>query len=315
MRVCLPDETLERTLRVTAPTTGHNGGRGRCPRNLRLVIPAPDPSPRPSTPGKPRGRPPKPPNTTECRMKPLSELPSREPGAYGGAGRGWALAEAGNLLHLLAGRPPASLRQNREVSTSCALCLVDEAGRDRKGAGLVGQDEGLLLRHDVRGRALHLHRWRTRGPHPLPVTVRLRDPVTMAVRTLGARGGARGGACRAAATTGLMACHGGAHLSAAAQAELAAVAQAVATPGKVRRRVSPEGGQGGRVRPASGRGPEFTASEGASGDVLARGPGFPPDLRPCAPPSPRLVSLPPPGGASRSARRPVRGGARGEARG
>ena len=68
----------------------------------------------------------------------------------------------------------------------------------------------------------------------------------MAVRTtLGARAGARGGAgaCRAASqgqggTTGLMACHGGAHLSAAAKAELAAVAQAVATPGKVRDRLT-----------------------------------------------------------------------------
>ena len=128
----------------------------------------------------------------------------------------------------------------------------------------------------------------------------------MAVTTLGARGRARGGACRAATTTGLMACHGGAHLSAAAQAELAAVAQAVATPGKVRGASGVTGGWtgGGECGPPRERGPEFTASEGASGDVLARGPGFPPDLRPCAPRSPRLFSLPP---ESLGARREARG--------
>ena len=112
LRVCLPDETLERTLRVTAPTTGHNGERGRCPRNLHLVVPAPDPSPRPSTPGKPRGRPPKPPNTTECpdRMKPSSELPSREPGACGGGagsrGREGVGSSGGWELVAPSGRPP-----------------------------------------------------------------------------------------------------------------------------------------------------------------------------------------------------------------
>merc|ERR1711907_886847 len=48
--------------RGTAPTTGQTGGRGRCPRNLHVVGPAPGPPPRPSATGTPRGRPPKPPD-------------------------------------------------------------------------------------------------------------------------------------------------------------------------------------------------------------------------------------------------------------
>ena len=51
------------------------------------------------------------------------------------------------------------------------------------------------------------------------------------------------------------------------------------------------------VRPAPDRGggPEFTASGGASGDVRVLGPGFPPDLRPRAPPLAPLVLLLPSG--------------------
>ena len=50
----------------TAPTTGQTGGRGRWPRNLHVVGPAPGPPPRPSATGTPRGRPPKPPDPHFC---------------------------------------------------------------------------------------------------------------------------------------------------------------------------------------------------------------------------------------------------------
>ena len=49
-----------------------------------------------------------------------------------------------------------------------------------------------------------------------------------------------------------------------------------------------EGENRGRVRPASGRGAGMHRVRGASGDVLARGPGFPPDLSPVRPPRPRF---------------------------
>ena len=50
----------------------------------------------------------------------------------------------------------------------------------------------------------------------------------------------------------------------------------------------------GRERPASGKGAGIHGVRGASEDVRILGPGFTPDLRPCAPPSfsPRLFSLP-----------------------
>ena len=55
--------------------------------------------------------------------------------------------------------------------------------------------------------------------------------------------------------------------------------------------VIPEGGQGGRVRPALGRGAGIHGVRGASGGVRVRGPGLSPDFRPRAPPSPRLFTL------------------------
>ena len=57
--------------RGTAPTTGHTGERGLCPRGIHLMIPALGPPPRPSAPGTPWGRPP----------KPLDPAPSRLSGA------------------------------------------------------------------------------------------------------------------------------------------------------------------------------------------------------------------------------------------
>ena len=56
--------------------------------------------------------------------------------------------------------------------------------------------------------------------------------------------------------------------------------------------VIPEGGQAGRVRPASGSGAGIHGIRGASGDVRVRGPGFPSDLRPRAPPLAPLVHHP-----------------------
>ena len=56
--------------------------------------------------------------------------------------------------------------------------------------------------------------------------------------------------------------------------------------------VIPEGGQAGRVRPASGSGAGIHGIRGASGDVRVRGPGFPSDLRPRAPPLAPLVHPP-----------------------
>ena len=60
--------------------------------------------------------------------------------------------------------------------------------------------------------------------------------------------------------------------------------------------VIPEGGQAGRVRPASGSGAGIHGIRGASGDVRVRGPGFPSDLRPRAPPLAPLVHPPGAGG-------------------
>ena len=80
--------------RGTAPTTGQTGGRGRCPRNLHVVGPASGPPPRTSATGKPRGRPPKPPDPgPKQKMELLEEDPEVCPGPHthtlsvdGGAG-------------------------------------------------------------------------------------------------------------------------------------------------------------------------------------------------------------------------------------
>ena len=53
-----------------------------------------------------------------------------------------------------------------------------------------------------------------------------------------------------------------------------------------------QGGNRGRVRPASGTKGGMHRVRGASGDLLARGPGFPPDLSPRALPSPPVSTLP-----------------------
>ena len=56
--------------------------------------------------------------------------------------------------------------------------------------------------------------------------------------------------------------------------------------------VIPEGGQAGRVRPASGLGGRDSRRQGVPReDVRVLGPGFPPGLRSRAPTSPRLFSL------------------------
>ena len=67
-----------------------------------------------------------------------------------------------------------------------------------------------------------------------------------------------------------------------------------------------EGENRGRVRPASAGGGGMRRVRGASGDALARGPGFPPDLSPRAPPSPP-VSTPPETPPPRTARESRRG--------
>ena len=106
---------------------------------------------------------------------------------------------------------------------------------------------------------------------------------------------------------GLRAGHGASRLALSALSALLVLVLAAAAPARAAEPVRPAPPRpaplprspewflrvdgGGRARPASGRGAGMHGVRGTSGDVRVLGPGFLPDLRPRAPPSPRLSTL------------------------